>query len=109
MPICKEYGMSSNLFDNPIKRERRQRRLAVANLKRCPLCGALNSRLNGECFTCGWYGRFNTEASQIEEGLDILLERCPDLKGASLGPRPHPNWVARLIARFHRRKIDLWV
>ncbi len=55
------------------------RRLAVGNLKRCPLCGTVNAKLNCECFVCRWYGAFDCEADSVEEGLIEVLEQCPEL------------------------------
>ena len=58
---------------------RPNRQFASANLKRCPLCGAVNANRNAECFACGWYGRFDSDAETVEEGLNLLIDRCPEL------------------------------
>src|SRR4051812_14818730 len=55
------------------------RRLAVDNLKRCPLCGTVNAKLNCECFVCRWRGDFDHSANSVEEGLLEVLEQCPEL------------------------------
>ncbi len=55
------------------------RRLAVGNLKRCPLCGTVNARLNGECFVCRWHGGFDHDPQSVEDGLIEVLEQCPEL------------------------------
>ena len=56
-----------------------RRRLASDNLKRCPLCGAVNAKQSAECFVCAWQGEFETHPQAIEEGLDLLIEQCPEL------------------------------
>ena len=75
--------------------ERRQ--FALANLKRCPLCGAVNAHLNHECFACGWYGKFDHDPESVEEGLQMLMDRCPELASPvmpkSLKPGPL-GWLA---------------
>lgn len=55
----------------------REQRLAARNLKRCPLCEALNSSRNNECFVCSWHGVFDHRPESIEEGLIELLLREP--------------------------------
>lgn len=56
------------------------RKLAKAHLKRCPLCNALNSATNEECFVCRWHGDFCHDQKMIEEGLASLLRRCPEYR-----------------------------
>lgn len=60
------------------------RKFATENLKRCPVCGSVNARQNYECVTCRWHGRFDTDPRAIEEGLDELLDRCPELSDSLL-------------------------
>jgi len=55
------------------------RKLAVENLMKCPLCGTVNSRLNMECFVCRWHGDFDHDPFSIQEGLIDLIEHCPEL------------------------------
>jgi hypothetical protein len=55
------------------------RKLAVGNLKRCPVCGTVNAKLNGECFVCRWHGTFDHNSLSVEEGLIEVLEQCPEL------------------------------
>lgn len=55
------------------------RKLAVGNLKRCPLCGTVNAKLNCECFVCRWHGDFDHDPIAVEEGLIEVLEQCPEL------------------------------
>lgn len=79
--------------------ERRQ--FAIANLKRCPLCGAVNAHLNHECFACGWYGKFDHDPESVEEGLQILMDRCPELaRPAPIGAQRSriAQWVSALVA-----------
>jgi hypothetical protein len=47
---------------------------------RCPLCGAINSTDNDECFVCTWHGAFEHDTELVEEGLAELLEHCPELE-----------------------------
>lgn len=76
----------------------------LGNLKLCPLCGALNSRQNGECFVCRWHGRFATDRESLRGGLRDLVERCPDMAEALLDPKGRrPTWWQRLSRRFRRR------
>jgi hypothetical protein len=81
------------------------RRLAAENLKRCPLCGALNADLNDECFVCTWQGVFDHDEDSVCEALDYLIERCPDL-AVDLAPEVKPNMIERakrwLVARIVR-------
>jgi hypothetical protein len=84
------------------------RTLAVGHLKRCPLCGALNSKRNRECFVCRWHGDFDHDPDNIEAGLTDLLDRCPELASAMTEPliqrqsfkRSLFQWFSSL---FHRR------
>lgn len=64
------------------------RRFAIDNLKRCPLCGTVNSVQSHECVTCRWHGDFVTDPEAIEESVLELLERNPDLAEAVLAPPP---------------------
>lgn len=52
------------------------------NLKRCPLCGAVNAATNSECFVCRWHGEFDHELHSIEQGLHELVARSPELEQA---------------------------
>jgi hypothetical protein len=89
-----------------------RRRLAAESLKCCPLCGAVNARLNGECFVCRWSGAFDHDPARIEQGVSDLLIRCPELAEAILYPSTPPPQplIARLaesFGRFFRRRVDL--
>lgn len=98
---------------------------ALQNLKRCPLCGTLNARLNGECVTCRWHGVFESDPFQIQEGLNEIMDRCPDFGDLAtfLGTRPgtfvkvrkRPFWKRLIRAIFpqkrkqRRRALDVSV
>jgi hypothetical protein len=86
---------------NPIEESRK--RLASANLKCCPLCGAVNARQNQECFVCAWAGEFDTNPESVEKGLNSLLQRCPEL--ADLLNPPPTRWqrVKQSFQWFLRR------
>ncbi|HTQ10324.1 MAG TPA: hypothetical protein VMI31_09660 [Fimbriimonadaceae bacterium] len=80
------------------------RRMAVENLMRCPLCGTVNSRLNVECFVCRWHGEFDHEARSVQEGLLDLLEQCPELVDSIVFvPRKRESILSRAIDWFGRR------
>lgn len=87
------------------------RRLPL-DLKRCPLCGTINSADNGDCVMCGWHGSFERDPELIEEGLYEMMIRCPDLAEALLEsprkPRPRRgfrHWVRNLF----RKRTDFRV
>lgn len=92
-----------------------QRRFAPENLKRCPLCGAVNAKQNIECFLCSWSGQFDYEIQAVEEGLEELLERCPELVDLLLEPPSKINTFRERIAAFwhkltrSRKRLDIWV
>ncbi len=44
----------------------------VNDLKICDLCGALNLALNGECFVCGWHGRFERRPEVIQIAKELM-------------------------------------
>jgi hypothetical protein len=89
-----------------------RRRLAVESLKCCPVCGAVNARLNGECFVCRWHGKFDNDPVRIAQGVQDLIVRCPDLAEAILAPvavAPQPllRRLGYALARLLRRRLDL--
>ncbi len=67
-PLYRPHG----LLDN-------NRKLVVDNLKLCPVCHTVNSKLNSECFVCRWHGSFDHDPEAIEDGLLDVLEQCPEL------------------------------
>lgn len=89
-----------------------RRRLASENLKRCPLCGAVNAKQSAECFVCAWQGEFETHPLAIEEGLDLLIERCPEL--SELLTRQPTFWervgeaIADVFCKLFRRRFDTY-
>jgi hypothetical protein len=89
------------------------RRLAVENLKACPLCGAVNAVQNNECFVCRWRGEFDHDSETIEEGVFALLDRCPELVDVILeAPAPRPGLlqhVRNFFGGLFRKNIDLHV
>jgi hypothetical protein len=96
-PLYRPHG----LLDN-------NRKLAVENLKLCPVCHTVNAKLNHECFVCRWHGAFSNDASAIEEGLLDVLEQCPELIDCILiMPRRREGFLARtwgwIKSRFSRR------
>lgn len=83
-----------------------RKQFAAANLKRCPLCGAVNAHQNDDCFACGWYGAFDRDPDTVEEGLNLLIDRCPELANATtFGTTKLTIWER--IRSFFRRGIDL--
>jgi hypothetical protein len=86
-----------------------QKRLAAANLKSCPLCGAINAAENKECFVCRWSGQFQQDPDVVQIGLDSLIDNCPELAEAMHADRPR-GWLRKLALRFRsmfRPRIDL--
>ncbi len=79
---------------------------AAANLKRCPLCGAVNAHLNEECFACSWHGEFDRDPATVEEGLSLLIDRCPELANATAFSSPKLSLWRRFRALFHK-PVDL--
>jgi len=58
-------------------------------LKVCPVCDALNSADQEECFICSWHNAFDHDESRVNEALDELILRCPSF-GDVTEPRPLP-------------------
>ena len=82
------------------------RRLAVDNLKRCPLCGTVNAKMNCECFVCRWHGEFDNEPDSVEDGLVEVLERCPELVDCILYVPRRPSLfdIAKDWVRSRKRR-----
>ncbi len=85
-----------------------RRQFASTNLKRCPLCGAVNAHQNHECFACGWYGAFDRDPDTVEEGLNLLIDRCPELANTTNFSRKPKGFWQRIQA-FFRRPFELRV
>ena len=82
--------------------------VATGNLMRCPLCGAVNSNGNAECFVCSWAGAFEHETVAIEEGLADMMGQCPELlETLELDPEPEMSRVQQFINRLFHRRIDI--
>jgi len=85
--------------------EQELRRLPL-DLKRCPLCGTINSSGNSECVTCCWHGSFENDPETIEEGLYEMMVRCPELAEALLerpaARRKRVSFLTWLSGLFHR-------
>lgn len=98
-PLYRPHG----LLDN-------NRKLAVENLKLCPVCHTVNSRQNHECFVCRWHGEFDNDPVAIEEGLLDVLEQCPELIDCILiVPKRRNSVFSRMadwIGRKFRRPLD---
>ena len=91
--------------------EQELRRLPL-DLKRCPLCGTINSSSNGECVTCSWHGSFERDPETIEEGLYEMMVRCPELAEALLErPAARRNRVSFLswLGGLFRKPVDFKV
>ncbi len=105
--------MNNPLAFQGISRIDGHRRFAAENLKRCPLCGAVNVKDNFSCFLCSWAGQFDYEAEAVEAGLEELLLRCPELADLLVElPAPVGRVQAGLTAFWRwitRRKVDYWV
>ena len=86
------------------------KKLAVENLKSCPLCNAVNALQNHECFVCRWHGDFIHDSEVVEEGLMELLDRCPELVDVMLEtPLPPPTLWERAVEfcrGVFRKKLD---
>lgn len=50
------------------------------DLKICDLCGGLNLASNGECFVCGWRGRFETRPQLVRMAMELMIGRHGDLR-----------------------------
>ena len=102
-------------IDNRAGTHESHRKLAAESLKRCPLCGAVNARSNGECFVCRWAGNFDHNPAHVEEGLSELLTRCPELADAILKPPTRMEivrhwfnkWFSPLFGR-NRKRLDVF-
>lgn len=83
--------------------------VVLENLKRCPLCGAVNAMDNHECFACSWYGEFEHDSMAVENGLIEMLGQCPELM-SSLEPVQGDTVLVRaerLVRRIFRRRFDI--
>jgi hypothetical protein len=97
VPLNYRFHRPHSLLEN-------HRKLAVDNLKRCPVCHTVNSKLNSECFVCRWHGNFDHDSSSVEEGFIELLEQCPELIDCILYiPQPKATLLQRATRWLRRR------
>lgn len=95
---------------NPPGRKPFHGQFVLKNLKRCPLCRAVNSRVNAECFVCGWSGAFESRPESLEEGLRQMLMQCPELfelsttEPTTMKVRKR---VAGLLGRLFHKRLDI--
>ena len=85
-------------------RSETKRLVASHTLKRCTFCGAVNAIANKECFVCTWHGSFDTNPKELEEGVQQLFHRYPELaiamfEQAALHER-HKSWWQKLAFQF---------
>lgn len=74
-------------------------RLLLDSLKRCPLCEAVNAEASAACFVCGWSGTFERDAEGLQDSLDEIVARCPEI--AALKPKRRIiRWIDRLRRLF---------
>lgn len=103
-------SMNNNWLSNtPVFRSETRRRLAAANLKRCPLCGSVNAKSNHECFVCRWHGGFDVDPARIEESLLQLMDQCPEfIPDESLLEAEMPRFSVKAFLKglFRRRRVD---
>lgn len=76
-------------------------REAVESLKVCPVCDAVNSGANLDCYVCSWNGKFNTEPSRIVGSLPRLLLTSPELALALERPS--------IFQRFRTWWTSMWM
>jgi len=96
--------MNCRSFVLNAKNEARARK-AANGLKSCPLCGAINSTENEECFVCRWAGVFDEDPNVVQLGLDALIDRCPELAEAFVTAR-RPSFSERL-RRLFKRELNI--
>lgn len=51
----------------------------AAELKICPVCGALNHVKTRECFVCTWHGGFERRPEIIHTAIELLRRRYGNL------------------------------
>lgn len=87
-------------------------RLAVDELKVCPVCGCLNAQSNLECVICRWHGKFDHDPKKIKVQFALLIEQNPDLRAHFAEHEiawSHKGLWARVRRWLSRRRgVDLW-
>lgn len=89
-----------------IYRSETRRRIAQSNLKRCPLCNALNARVNRDCFVCGWHGAFDHDPFRIEESLIRMIYHDQAVRIEADRHTGRVGLVA-MVRRWLRGRVDL--
>lgn len=89
-----------------IYRSETRRRIAQTNLKRCPLCNALNARVNGSCFVCGWHGTFDHDPFRIEESLIRMIYHDQTVR-IETERRPRHAGLLGAVRRWLSGRVDL--
>ena len=90
-------------LDNRSPKNEARRICSAYALKRCPLCGAINGLLNGECFICRWHGEFDRNPEHIRKGMEDLIESTSEWIA---NPEPDavlPSLLDRIISSFRMR------
>lgn len=102
----------ANTWTHESYRSRPRRRLRYGAIKACPVCSALNAKLNRECFVCSWTGRFDEDPEAIEQGLYDLIDRCPEIAEILFETQnERPSLIDRVRMFFRRfgRRVDVTV
>ncbi len=78
--------------------------ISPADVKLCELCGTLNHKTNGECFTCGWRGHFCAEAAPLEIAWLRLTTEFEAIRMEHVSARR-----SRILGHFGQvRKTNRW-
>jgi len=72
-------------------------RFAADQLKACPVCHTVQSRLSRACFVCDWRGKFITDPEVIEQGLMEMLAHCPELHDVVILETRNPSIWHRIV------------
>lgn len=78
------------------------------NFKVCRLCGALNRIENNECFVCGWYGAFHTDAETVKKVIEEFESKYGRLNESLIAEellpdeQSGPSWFSMMIEKIKR-------
>lgn len=89
-----------------IYRSETRRRIAQSNLKRCPLCNALNARVNRSCFVCDWHGAFDHDPFRIEESLIRMIYHDQAVR-IEADRKPRRKGLLALVRGWLGGRVDL--
>lgn len=78
------------------------------DLKKCPLCEAINAVGNAECFVCSWHGEFVLDEQEISKGLDELMGRYPELLESACEDTSRRFSMRGLVSRIWQRVKADW-